>query len=82
MTTTPTSNTSDELREAVKRFCRTDEAADNLVAYIEAHCNKARIDELNQVMGNLGDNRECLTCYNNHSKLEKHYQQLKQGGSK
>ena len=30
----------DELKEAVKRFCRTDEAANNLVNYISAHYTK------------------------------------------
>lgn len=48
--TTPSNH---ELKEAVKRFCRTDEAADNLVAYIEQYCDRvareARIDELEAV---------------------------------
>lgn len=35
------SDSQDELREAVKRFCRTDEAADNLVSFINAHTQKA-----------------------------------------
>jgi len=32
---------SDELKEAVKRFCRTDQAADNLVAYITQQTQEA-----------------------------------------
>lgn len=47
--------TNDELKEAVKSFCRTDEAADNLVAYIlswhqsqvDQAVRKARLKELN-----------------------------------
>ena len=43
------SNTLDkELKEAVKRFCRTDEAADNLTTFIETliqrEQNKARLE--------------------------------------
>lgn len=40
---------SDELKQAVKRFCRTDQAADNLVAYITQQTQEARIDELERV---------------------------------
>jgi len=39
-------STLDEIKEATKRFCRTDEAADNLAEYIQALITKARIDEL------------------------------------
>lgn len=42
-------NTQAELREAVKRFCRTDEAAENLVQFIAAHTNKAIADVLDRL---------------------------------
>ena len=35
----------DDIKEATKRFCRTDEAADNLAKYILQLLNEARIDE-------------------------------------
>lgn len=38
-----------ELREVVRRFCRTEQAADNLVAIIERETARARIDELERL---------------------------------
>jgi len=44
--TKPQANkTIDEIKEATKRFCRTDESADNLANYISALITEARIDE-------------------------------------
>ena len=39
-----TTTDEQELREAVKRFCRTEQAADNLVAYIEAQKQRVAIE--------------------------------------
>lgn len=48
--TPPLIDTQDEqLREAVKRFCRTDEATDNLVAFIKVEIRKA--EERGYVIG-------------------------------
>jgi len=40
----PQSPNSEKLREAVKRFCRTEAAADNLVAYIQSHLNTKLVE--------------------------------------
>lgn len=51
---------TDELREAVKRFCRTEKAADNLVKYIiQAQqqavqtSSKALIEEMGAIIGEI-----------------------------
>ena len=43
------SKTIDEIKEATKRFCRTDKAADNLAEYIQDLITEAKIEELQKV---------------------------------
>jgi hypothetical protein len=42
-----------ELKEKYKRFCRTDEAADNLVQLIQQEVTKARIEATENLLGLL-----------------------------
>lgn len=48
---TPAHIENEELREAVKRFCRTDQAADNLVAYIISRQRAYATQALSQLEG-------------------------------
>ena len=41
--------TKEKIREHVKRFCRTEEAADNLVSVVDQLVREARIDELERM---------------------------------
>jgi len=48
--------TSVDIKETVKRFCRTDKASDNLVDIINRLIVEARVDELKSISGfSLGE---------------------------
>lgn len=68
-----------DLKERFKRFCRTDEAADNLVEAIEQLIREARIDEIQTHRGFDMITDKPAGIVMTHKEVEDRLEQLKAG---
>lgn len=73
-------NAREEGTEEMTAF--VDDMAEAITAHTAQEVMRARIDELNQVLGNMRDNPDCTTCYTNNTKIERHYFELQQSINK